>query len=201
MPAKRWCGSWGGGSGGRLRFAFEPRGAAGLLLGRDLIQIFQLIGNLLTGSHLPFELALTDASRADFQRDSLARSDTGKLLIEIFSHRLALKLHDDVAQPEALLFGIAARGERVHRERAVKVAGGGEARVRENDVYCFYPQPDGAEEIVPGNLFGSDHVFMEEVREFGVAHGFGRLTHAPGLVEELAFLSVIAIHPLQHFAQ
>src|SRR5256885_5609137 len=165
MPAARWCGSWGGGSGRRLRFAFEPRGAAGLLLRRDLIQIFQLIGNLLTGSHLPFELALTGASRADFQRDGLAGSDTGKLLVEIFRHRLALKIQDYVAQAQALLFGVAAWGERVHCERAVKVAGGGEARARENDVYCFDAQPDRAEEIVPGNLFGSGHVFLEEACE------------------------------------
>src|SRR5689334_24240784 len=101
MPAKRWCGSWGRGSGGRLRFALEPRGAAGLLLGRDLIQIFQLIGNLLTGSHLPFQLTLSGPSRADFQRDGLAGSDTGKLLVEIFSDGLALKIHDYVAQAQA----------------------------------------------------------------------------------------------------
>src|SRR5438270_352837 len=168
MPATRWCGSWGGGSAGWLRFAFEPRGAAGLLLRRDLIQIFQLIGNLLARSHLPFQLALTDASRANFQRDGLAGSDTGKLLVEIFSHRLALKIQDYVAQAQALLFGVAAWGERVHCERAIEIARGGEARVRQDDVHSFYPQPDGAEEIVPGNLFGSCYVFLEEACEIGV---------------------------------
>src|SRR5947209_8059908 len=183
MPAARWCGSWGGGSGRRLRFAFEPRGAAGLLLRRDLIQIFQLIGNLLTGSHLPFELALTGASRADFQRDGLAGSDTGKLLVEIFRHGLALKFHDDVAEAEALLFGVAAWSEGVHSEWAIEIARGGEARIRQDDVHSFYPQPDGAEEIVPGNLFGSCYVFLEEACEIGVRYGFGGIANAAGVVE------------------
>ena len=184
-----------------LRFAFQPRAAAGALRGADLVEVLYFVRDFLAAADLPFQFALSSAARSHFHGERVAGIHPQQFLARFLTGGLALKFDNGVADLQARMLGVAAGGDGCDRHGAVEVAGGDETRIRHGVRNSDYTQSDRAEEIIPRNLVGPGYILREERRKVGVADGFGGLANAVGIVEEAALLRVVRVHPLQDFAQ
>ena len=144
---------------------------------------------------------LACAARADFQRQGFTRCESGYLLLEVLDRGLALKLEDDVTHTEPLQFGVAARNDRGDGQRTVEITRGIEARVGHGERNRFHSETNRAEVVVPRDLARTGYVLLEERRKVAMRDGLGGFAHTLRIIEITAFLSVIAVHPLQDFTK
>ncbi len=146
--------------------------------GCDLVEVLHFVRDFLTAADLPFQFALAAAARRTFTRERVARTQPGQLLAGFLAAGLALQFDDGVAHLQARMLGIAAGRDRADRHGAIEVAGRDETRIGHGVRDGLDAQADGAEKIVPGNLFGSGHVLREERAQIGVADGLGGFANA-----------------------
>src|SRR3984893_15054277 len=161
MSASQWCGSRARRSG-RLRFAFQPCGATRALFGGESVDILELKCHFLTAAGLPAQCPFA-VPAAYFELDGVAWIQPSQWLAGILAGRFSLDLNNRISDFEARTLSLGARCHGLHFHRSVEIARSGEAGVCGRGCALYQAQSHAAEDIVPGNLFGSSHVLGEEI--------------------------------------
>src|SRR5207253_2515262 len=115
-----------------LIFTRQPSCTAGTLLRRVIVHIFQFELNFFATSQPPRKVALT-AGVADGQMEIISRTKVRDLLFQVGSGRLAVDLHNRIADRQASRFRFSPRDYCPDRRRSAKIAYWSKAGVGNDD--------------------------------------------------------------------
>src|ERR1700674_5240286 len=99
MSASQWCGSRAR-SSGRLRFAFQPRGATRPLFGGEIVDILKLKCYFLMAAGVPAQYPFA-VPAAYFELDGVAWIQPSQWLARILTGRFSLDFKNRISDFEA----------------------------------------------------------------------------------------------------
>src|SRR5262249_7814849 len=103
-----------------FRFAFQPCGAASLLLGSNVIHIFELEIDLLTASHFPAQFACA-LRVADLYAKHITGAQMRELAFKVTAYSMAVDLQYCSARGQSCLFRCATTSYSHHNRRHAEI--------------------------------------------------------------------------------
>jgi hypothetical protein len=119
MSASQWCGSRAR-SSGRLRFAFQPRGATRTLFGGGIVDILEPKCYLLTAAGVPAQY-LFAVPAAYFELDGVAWFQPSQWLARILTGRFSLDFKNRISNFEARTLSLGASRHGLHVHGSVEI--------------------------------------------------------------------------------